>query len=100
MAAVGIEAPIAEAPTVTNATSAPVYSVDEWMEYINTDDGQKYMAENVVSDVNAAQAIYTLYKGKGGKAKGKGKGTFKGQCWECGEYGHRSFDPACPKFKN
>ena len=40
-------------------------------------------------------------KGKGkayGESKGKGKGggkTFKGNCWYCGEPGHRAAD--CPK---
>ena len=51
------------------------------------------------------QAIYAITKGKGKGSKGGGKGgkkganrdgsTFIGECYHCGEAGHRKFE--CPK---
>ena len=35
--------------------------------------------------------------GKGKGSKGKGKGGFGGECWVCGEKGHRSYE--CPGSK-
>ena len=76
-----------------------IYTVNEWTEFLWTDDGWNSVDAATMLHANCAEAIFSMAKGKGGKGKeggGKGKGGgaatgkggFQGMCWQCNVYGH------------
>ena len=80
-------------------SDAPEWSQDEWMTWMQTDEGSEYARRNP-EDKDVLQIIGSLtLQGKGGKFggkgksggkgnKGDGKGKFGGRCWLCNQVGH------------
>ena len=110
------------APVETPAPVEPDYSVDDWIMFIKTDEGQRHLAAGNPLPQEGILALNSVVKGgwnskgsskgkggkeprQGGKAgskgkgkdakgKGKGKGLDHIQCHGCGKWGHYVRD--CP----
>ena len=70
---------------------------DGWVAWLQTDEAQDDISAGTITDPVGVQALCTLVKGKGkngGKAAGKTKQPFTGNCWTCDKPGHQSWE--CP----
>ena len=70
---------------------------DGWVAWLQTDEAQDDISAGTITDPEGVQALCTLVKGKGkngGKAAGKSRQSFAGNCWTCNKPRHQSWE--CP----
>ena len=119
----------ANAVTASPPPANQTFTVVEWINYLGTPEGAKYVEDQGELDANGYEAYFSVMKGnkggkngyKGGGPKGgyksynpkggyqspkgggkgpkggKGKGGFRGKCWNCEETGHTSAECTKPK---